>query len=133
MGQTIPDNCISVEEARELQDTWNKTRGKELKTRLGFEDTREFWWSVEELEEYLNYVKKESLKQGIQNPGIRVYFGAYSKEKCQEKKGFSTLFLSPTESPSGSFTTASSSSSLKNNYKLKAFNRGGTGNPPHRY
>ena len=79
-----PEKCIKVEEARELHDNWCKKRGKRLQKKLGFEDAREFHWSVAELEEYLAYVKQESKEQGITDPGIRIYLGAYSKEKCKK-------------------------------------------------
>lgn len=126
-----PDNCISVEEARELHDNWKNTRHKHLNSCLQFEDKREFTWSVEELEAYLKYVKQESKKQGIKNPGIRIYNGAYSKGKCKMQRGYSTLFMVPTGSHAGE--SGKGISDMENNYKIAALNKGGSGHPPKEY
>ncbi len=131
MAKKVPEKCISVEEARELQDTWCCTRTPEIDKCIGFQDTREFWWSVEELEEYLKYVKKQSRKQGIDNPGIRLYFGAYPKEKCKMEKGYSTVFLSPTGAPPGGM--GKGFDNAPNNYKIAAYNGAGAGDPPNSY
>ncbi len=130
MGKKIPKKCISVEEARELQNTWCDTRTPEIDKCLGFEDTREFWWSVEELQEYLKYVKKRSRKMGIKDPGIRMYFGAYSKEKCKMDRGYATAFLAATGSPAGSGKDGDES---ENNYLIEPFNYGGPGFPPKNF
>ena len=94
-----PEKCISVKEGRALQKAWCDTRTPEIDKCLGFQDKREFWWSVEELQDYLKYVKRESKKQGVENPGIRIYFGAYPKGECKMHRGYSTVFLSPTGTP----------------------------------
>ena len=131
MGKKIPEKCISVEEARELHNEWCNTRTPRIDDCMGFEDTREFWWSVEELEEYLKYVKKQSRKQGIDNPGIRIYFGAYQLSKCKSKKGYATLFLAPTGAPAGGL--GKGGVSAPNNYSIRAYNFGEHGNPPNSY
>jgi len=126
-----PKKCITENEARELHDNWCAKREKNLKKSLGFEDAREFHWSVAELEEYLAYVKQESEKQGIKDPGIRVYLGAYSKEKCKVGKGMSTLFFAPTGARLGAI--GKDGSGPENNYGINAFNYGNNGNPPQNY
>lgn len=112
-----PINCISVTEARELQSNWLKTRAVFIEKELGAPDTCEFLFSVEELQEFLDYVKA-----GAENhtPGIRVYFAAYGLDKTEK----ATVFLAPTLG-----VTAGS----ENNYDLKPLNRSIQGFPPKNY
>ena len=131
MRRKQPKKCISVEEAKELQQNWCDHRAHHLHKCLGHEDSREFWWSVEELEEYLAYVKAESASQGIENPGIRVYFGAYSSKKCRHGKGLSTLFFAPTGARGKSLGKGDKSD--PNNYDIAPLNRGGGDYPPSDY
>ncbi|WP_299607167.1 hypothetical protein [uncultured Aquimarina sp.] len=125
-----PKKCIKVEEARELHDNWCKKRGKGLQKSLGFEDAREFHWTVAEIEEYLAYVKQESAEQGIKNPGIRVYMGSYSQSKCKMGRGYSTLFFAPTGSRPGAGKDGGDD---ENNYDIDAFNSGSSGIPPKNF
>ena len=115
-----PTKCVSVEEARKLQDNWVATRSTHIQRAEGSEDCREFVYSVKELEEYLDYVKEESTKQGIDAPGIRIYFGAYNTEKSDK----ATIFLAPTEG---------GDSEDDNNYNIDPFNFGTGGWPPKTY
>ncbi len=127
-----PKKCISVDEAKELHSNWCEKRGKHLEKNLGFDDAKSFHWSVEELEEYLAYVKQESAAQGIKNPGVRVYFGAYSEKSCKMGRGYSTLFFAPTGIPARSMGKDGFGGN-DNNYQIAAFNKGGKGNPPFDY
>ena len=115
-----PAKCISVTEAKQLQDNWKSTRAVNIESAIGAEDAREVFYTVDELQEYLNYVKTQSTQQGITKPGIRIYFAAYDNDDSDK----ATVFLAPTN---GS-TTAS-----VNNYTIDPFNRGGQGWPPHNY
>ncbi|GGD97152.1 hypothetical protein [Planktosalinus lacus] len=115
-----PIKCITVEEARKLQDNWVSTRAKIIDSNLGIVDSREVHYSIEELEEYLAYVKEESQKQGINTPGIRVYFGAYD----DSKSNYATIFMAPTEGET---------ESSNNNYNIEPFNFGQSGHPPKAY
>lgn len=125
-----PQKCVAVNEARELQENWKKSRGKEIERGQGYVDTREFWYSVEELQEYLDYVKEKSREQGVQNPGIRIYLGAYPKS--QQKKSFSTVFLAPTKG-SDSIIEASEENDQENNYEIEPLNTVQGGWPPTEY
>lgn len=122
-----PKKCIGVSEARELQNNWKKSRGREIERGQGYEDTREFWYSVKELEEYLKYVKEKSAEQGVKNPGIRIYFGAYPKS--QQKKSFSTVFLAPTKEEEVGATEGGD----LNNYEIDPLNDSAGGIPPKDY
>ncbi|GAA4272578.1 hypothetical protein U6A24_09490 [Aquimarina gracilis] len=131
MGKKRPEKCISIEEAKDLQKNWCNTRTPEIDRCIGFEDTREFWWSVEELMDYLKYVKRKSRKMGIDDPGIRLYFGAYPSEKCKMKRGYATAFLAPTGAPAGEL--GKDGDSAPNNYNVPPFNGGSSGIPPTDY
>ncbi len=116
-----PDKCISVNEARELQNNWVNSREPAITSmRSGTQDTREFVYSVAELEEYIEYVKSESKKQGVNNPGIRIYFGAYNSVQSNN----ATLFLAPTHGDQ---------INSDNNYDIEPFNFGTGGWPPNIY
>ncbi len=112
-----PFNCITVAEAKELQDNWMKTRALYIEKELGAPDCCEFLFSVEELQAFLDYVKAGS---GNQTPGIRIYFGAYGTGKRDK----ATVFLAPTLG-----VTVGS----ENNYKLEPINRSLQGMPPKIY
>ncbi|AVR46974.1 hypothetical protein C7S20_17890 [Christiangramia fulva] len=122
-----PKKCISVEQARELQNHWVRSRGKEIERGQGYQDTREFWFSLDELQEYINYVREESEKQKVVNPGIRVYFGAYPPGKNNREKSYSTIFLAPTKDVTNSPTTT------ENNYDIEPLNESSGGVPPTTY
>ena len=123
-----PLKCIPVEKARELQELWKTSRGKEIERAQKYEDTREFWYILEELQEYLNYVKEKSEEEGIANPGIRIYFGAYPGGSS--KKSYSTVFLAPTK-PLKSIEDPDDTQ--ENNYSIDPLNHGQGGVPPVNY
>ncbi len=115
-----PKKCISVLEAKQLQKNWIDTRAKDIEKALDEEDVRVVFFTVAELEEYLEYVKSESKKQGFFNPGIRIYFAAYNDEKSTK----ATVFLAPAKGD-----TIESDI----NYKIEALNKGSQGWPPNKY
>lgn len=122
-----PQKCISVEKARELQDRWVNSRGREIERGQGYKDTREFWFSLDELQEYIDYVREESQKQGAVNPGIRIYFGSYPPGANNREKSYSTVFLAPTKDVTNSPT------STVNNYDIDPLNESNGGVPPTVY
>jgi len=115
-----PAKCIPVVDARQLQDNWVSTRAVEIERGQGSVDTREFYYTVAELQEFLDYVRDQSGKQGIDAPGIRIYFGAYDSVKNDR----ATVFLAP---------TAGNTSASANNYKIEPLNLGQGGWPPYNY
>lgn len=123
-----PLKCIPIEEARKLQEIWKSSRGKEIERAQKYVDTREFWYSLAELEEYLNYVKQKSAEEGVSNPGIRIYFGAYPE--AGSKKSYSTVFLAPTK-PLDSMENTEDTQ--ENNYSIDPLNHGQGGVPPVDY
>lgn len=115
-----PAKCIPVADAKQLQDNWVSTRAVEIERGQGAIDTREFYYTVAELQEFLDYVRDQSAKQGFDAPGVRIYFGAYDSAKTDR----ATVFLAPTEG-----NTASS----PNNYKIEPLNLSQGGWPPYNY
>jgi|TARA_A100000171_G_scaffold53049_1_gene75854 hypothetical protein len=112
-----PSNCITVAAARQLQDNWVATRAVDIERAMGSGDTREFLFSVAELEEFLAYVKAGS---GSMNPGIRIYFGAYDNATSDK----ATVFLAP---------TLGTTQGVANDYSLEPLNNSIGGFPPKNY
>lgn len=115
---SIPKNCITVEKARQLQNNWVATRAIDIERSQGSVDAREFLFSVAELQQFLDYIKKGSDTAG--QPGVRIYFGAYDNDGSDK----ATVFLAPTDGISAG---------ANNNYNLQPLNRGLTGFPPNNY
>lgn len=122
-----PEKCISVEEARLLQNNWKESRGKFIEKGQGYVDTRDFWYSLDELQEYLDYVKETSREQGVNNPGVRIYLSAYPP--TPKKKSFTTIFLAPTKENS----EKEQDEKNENNYEILPLNTATGGWPPKDY
>ena len=131
-----PEKTISVKEARVLQNNYISTRGAILKDTFGYEDSREFWYSLEELEEYLAYVKQEAKAQGYEDLGIRIYLAAYEPTKDKEF-GLSTIFLTPTGKKivqkGNFFSFLEPDSHDENIYSISPLNDNQSGWPPKNY
>ncbi len=117
---TKPAKCIGVDLARDLQDNWVNTRARDIERAQGAKDTREFTFNIDELQEYIEYVKSEAKKQDIKTPGLRLYFAAYNSSESKK----ATVFLCPTESDS---------KKANNIYTIDPFNRSTGGWPPKSY
>ncbi|PHR13078.1 MAG: hypothetical protein COA40_06090 [Aequorivita sp.] len=113
-----PSNCITVAEAKQLQDNWVATRAVDIERAQGSPDAREFLFSVAELQQFLDYINAGS-GMGAQ-PGVRIYFAAYDNATNDK----ATVFLAPTTG-----ITAGS----PNNYNLEPLNKGISGFPPKNY
>lgn len=113
-----PANCIPVSEARQLQDNWMATRAIDIERAMGSADTREFLFSVAELQQFLDYIKSNA-GLGAQ-PGVRIYLAAYDSPTNDK----ATVFLAPTNG-----ITAGA----PNNYNLEPLNRSISGFPPTNY
>ncbi|WP_300566905.1 hypothetical protein [Flavobacterium sp.] len=91
-----PKQLISVEKAKELNGNYNSKRADLHSKAIGKEDANAIWYSLEELENYIEYVKSEGEQQGYAVDGIRFYLGVYSEVEGKGKSGYTTIFLSPT-------------------------------------
>lgn len=93
-----PKQLITSEFAKQLNQEYIKERAN-LKAKInGEEDANAVWYSLEELENYINYIKEEGESKGIEVTGIRFYFGVYPKNTEEKgKAGKTTIFLTPTK------------------------------------
>jgi len=131
---------IKPQEAKELNQNFIKTRSKELDKIVEREtgkpkekDAISTWFSIDEIKEYIAFVESEGKLKNITVNGLRIYFGAYSKnEKKASKKALSTVFLVPTQPIAGSMQKDSlgggdGGSDIED---IDGLNTGGLGFPP---
>ena len=135
-----PKQLINQEIAKDLNIRYIKERSNIIYESIKKEDANAAWYSLEELENYINYVKTEGKKNNIKVNGIRLYLGVYPNDstKYQEKAGLTTIFLSPTMSSAESsnlqsvakFTSRRTSDENIDVTSIQPMNYGGIGNPP---
>ncbi len=65
---------VSTEHVNTILKNYKKDRWAHNSQRLGKEDSLSVWYSVEELEEYIEKIKTHGAD------GIKIYFGAYSED-----------------------------------------------------
>ena len=99
---------ITSKEAIKLNQKFIDTRSKELNKiveretgRPNEKDAISSWFSLEDLEKFIKDVKREGADLGKNVNGLRVYFGAYSKDGNPKKDDLSTVFMVPTEAKVG--------------------------------
>jgi|GEM_PF-742323 len=128
-----PSQTISLDQAQRLQEEYVRTRSGIVNKTLGFEDTRDFWFSLDSVEQYIRYVRSESKKQDLKDLGLRIFYAAYPKDDKEEwpDPGFSTVIIVPTfGKPSlanGFFPIPPVQSTAGG---IRAYNYGGGGKPP---
>lgn len=129
---------ISKDQAKILFEAFKKTKSKELnkivKKLSGDkkkEDAFASWFSIQDLEDYVNYLKKNNAN------GARIYLGAYSKEEELSEKDeyYTTVFMVPTKmdsatSPADKSSDESLASASHDDPDLEALNGGTIGEPP---
>lgn len=118
--EITPKLLISKEEAIQMQQHWKNTKGIMLRKAIGKEMISDFWWSLDDLEDYIRYVKQLAKKDGVRDLGIRFYLGAYpSNHPIKPNK--TNLFIAPTLSNGTTYKAAN------------PMNRGSGGEPPKTY
>jgi len=128
-----PKQLISLEKARELNENYNETRARLHQEKMGKEDANAVWYSLEELENYIAYIKKLGTEKGYVVDGIRLYMGVYSDAEEHSKAGYSTIFLSPTGQRStgeNQQKKAANKEGSSDILEINAMNFGSMGNPP---
>jgi len=132
-----PSQLITKEFAKQLNVNYNNKKASLTAKKPQKEDANAIWYSLEELENYIHYIKTNGAKEGYNVDGIRFYFGVYPEdEKHGEKAGMTTLFLVPTgkktagdqaKIQSFAFAQETLSSDIEN---LEPMNYGNIGRPP---
>ncbi|WP_433763743.1 hypothetical protein [Flavobacterium ginsenosidimutans] len=132
-----PSQLITKEFAKQLNVNYNNKRASLTAKKAQKEDANAIWYSLEELENYIHYIKTNGAKDGYNVDGIRFYFGVYpDDEKHGEKAGLTTLFLVPTgkkvesnteKIQSFALVQEASSSDIQS---LEPMNYGNIGRPP---
>lgn len=130
-----PKQLITKEFAKLLNENYNKTRYPLIKEAIKKEDANAIWFSIEELENYIKYIKAEAKKQKYTIDGIRFHFGAYPEDKkYAEKSGLTTLFLAPTGTKKITKTKVAAkvekSIEIDDSLNIAPLNYGSIGNPP---
>lgn len=126
---------ISKEFAIELNQNYINMRSPIIRQSIGSDDFDCVWYSLEELEGYIAYIKAEGADKGFTVDGIRLYMGVYPSDGSYgPKAGKTTIFLSPTGQAANRGASGVSSSS--GNYQapdiidIQPMNFGTAGNPP---
>ncbi len=92
-----PTQLITRKFAKDLHLNFMKYRASIIAKYIQKEDANAVWFSVEELENYIQYIKEKGERTGYDVNGIRVYFGVYPEQKkYAEKAGLMTVFLQAT-------------------------------------
>lgn len=122
-----PSQLITVDKARELNQNFNQLR------LMNSNDANAVWYSLQELENYISYIKAEGNQKGYIVDGIRFYMGVYPASEPNGRAGFSTIFLSPTGQQvqtDGVKTTLAQINGSQDITVIKPLNFGSMGNPP---
>lgn len=62
-----------------------------------FELSASSYYTLEELESYIEFAKREAAKQNVTLDGFRIYMGLFPDDpKFEDKQNFLTVFISPT-------------------------------------
>ncbi len=135
-----PQITITPEQANVLEENWKQTRAPAITQRLSRQDAREFVFTLESLKEYIAYVEHKRKELGVtQEPGIRVYLGAYPDRSAFGDAGSATIFLAPVhrkEKPTSDGPQARSSEtddSWENTEGINPANMAHAGKPPKEY
>ena len=131
-----PQQVISIEEANRFEEEFKNTRSAVLDSVLGFQDTRDFWFSLDTIKKYITYVEQQGKLKGKENLGIRIYYAAYPTNGNYPDPGYATVFLVPTAQEQGldvqkGFLPISEDDLNQNIDGLSPLNYGGGGIPPN--
>ncbi|WP_340202019.1 hypothetical protein [Ascidiimonas sp. W6] len=103
-------------------------------THPSFELSASSYYTLEELESYIEYAKREAAKQKIDLDGFRIYMGLFPDDAdYDEKRNFLTVFITPTgrsATQEGAFMTTTMYDGGSDITTIGSLEYGGNGNPP---
>jgi hypothetical protein len=128
--KTPNEKLISPEQASELNACYKKKQTNGFGAENDGNLSCSSWYSLEDLEGYINYVKQQALEKKVTVDGIRFYFGVYPDSTEDESKaGQNTLFMCPTKA--GSESSKEDGECISEDItEISAMNYGSTGIPP---
>ena len=91
---TDPKGLISPEQIKKLDQAYNSRHTLISDSLIDTPDNRSSWYSIEEIESYLEYAKNQASELGYTLDGLRLYAGAYPD--TEEGPGLMTMFFVPT-------------------------------------
>ncbi len=119
-----PTNLITTAFAKALSQNYIISRENSPNFN---QDATSVWFSIEEMELYLAYLKTESQEKNYEINGIRFYFGVYPTDFIDpEKAGMTTLFVCPTTNKA----TEPQSFDFEDVVEISAMNYGSFTKPP---
>lgn len=90
-----PRGIISAQEAKTLSDNWTNLRASANNEAAGQPDNRSSWYSLEDMQNFLNYIKDNNKDVN----GVRFYLGVQTAKA--DPKGMTTVFMVPTQEKDG--------------------------------
>ncbi|KGO82661.1 hypothetical protein [Flavobacterium beibuense] len=127
---TQPTQLISYSKAKELSANFVAQKSGKHVTSSGQEDANAVWFSLEELEKFIEYIKNEGNNQGYTVDGVRVYLGVYSNNETVGRAGYTTMFMTATGRKANLTTPISGGATSKDITTVNPLNYGSMGNPP---
>ncbi|MBV7270502.1 hypothetical protein [Winogradskyella luteola] len=129
-----PAGLISSKEARTLDrayDIRHKIISDSLFRNTKEKDNRSSWWSIEDIQNYINYAENQAGELGYTMDGLRLYLGAYPNSK--DKTGLTTMFFVPTgtkNTSEGNMVPSLQGGNSNDILQADGLNKGGHGDPP---
>ncbi|MBG6133032.1 hypothetical protein IWQ47_004268 [Aquimarina sp. EL_43] len=126
-----PDNIIDLEFASQLYHNYDTTRIKwtndYIQKHSGqekFKATRSLYYNLDDLYNYLAYIKRISKEANVKPSGLRFYFGAYAKDYKRDDGDTAyahrqTIFITPTIAKQVGKETMHLGYTLSNDFKVE--------------
>ncbi|MDR2206233.1 MAG: hypothetical protein LBE36_08790 [Flavobacteriaceae bacterium] len=108
-SSNFEDRLISYELMSELVRNFETDNYEKINAgrATNLPDSKEYWYSLEVLEDYINYVKTEAAKKKYTNLGIKIKLAQYPENKLvgklqsEKTRGYQTVCLVPTTETQG--------------------------------